>query len=69
MDQVVAVRQVCEKYLANRKVVFWTLMDLEKAMVRIDMVRDRCYELYRVWGKFLKAVLSFYVYCYTRVTV
>ena len=30
MDQVFAVRQVCEKYLANRKDVFCALMDLEK---------------------------------------
>ena len=29
MDQVFAVRQVCEKYLANRKDVFWAFMDLE----------------------------------------
>ena len=31
MDEVFAVRQVCEKYLANRKDVFWAFMDLEKA--------------------------------------
>ena len=31
MDQVFAVRQVCEKYLANGKDVFWAFMDLEKA--------------------------------------
>ena len=30
MDQVFAVRQVCEKYLANGKDVFWTCKDLEK---------------------------------------
>ena len=30
-DQVFAVRQVCEKYLANGKDVFWASMDLEKA--------------------------------------
>ena len=29
MDQVFAVRQVCEKYLANGKDVFWAFMDLE----------------------------------------
>ena len=28
MDQVFAVRQVCEKYLANGKDVFWALTDL-----------------------------------------
>ena len=31
MDQVFAVRQVCEKYLANGKDVIWEIMDLEKA--------------------------------------
>ena len=28
MDHVFAVRQVCEKYLANEKDVFWAFMDL-----------------------------------------
>ena len=36
IDQVFAVRQVCEKYLANWKDVFWTSMDLEKAYDTID---------------------------------
>ena len=36
MDQVFAVRQVCEKYLANGKDEFWALMDLEKAYDTID---------------------------------
>ena len=36
MDQVFAVRQVCEKYLANGKDVFWAFMDLEKAYDTID---------------------------------
>ena len=31
MDQVLAVRQVCEKYLPNGKDVYWAFMDLEKA--------------------------------------
>ena len=31
MGQVVAVRQVCEKYLANGKDLFRVFMDLEKA--------------------------------------
>ena len=30
MDQVFAIRQVCEKCLANEKDVFWAFMDLEK---------------------------------------
>ena len=36
MDQVFAVRQVCEKYLANGKNVFWGFMDLEKAYDSFD---------------------------------
>ena len=39
MDQVFAIRQVCEKYLANWKDVFWW----QKHMIRlIGMVCDRC---------------------------
>ena len=30
------VRQVCEKYLANMKDVFWPFMDLENAYDTID---------------------------------
>ena len=36
MDQVFAVRQVCEKYLANGKDVFWAFMDLENSYDTID---------------------------------
>ena len=36
MDQVFAVRQVCEKYLANGKDVFWAYMELEKTYDPID---------------------------------
>ena len=36
MDQVFAVRQVCEKYLPNGKRVFWAFMDLEMAYDTID---------------------------------
>ena len=43
MDKVFAVRQVCEKYLANGKDVSWAFMDLEKPMIlSIDMVCGRC---------------------------
>ncbi len=31
IDQIFAVRQVCEKYLAKGKDEFWAFMDLEKA--------------------------------------
>ena len=59
---VFAVRQVCEKYLANGKDVFWVLMDLEKAYDTVD--RHGMWQLlivYVVGGKLLKAVQSFYV--------
>ena len=62
MGQVFAVRQVCEKYLANGKIVFWAFMDLEKAYDTID--RHGMWQMlrvYRVGGKLLKAVQSFYV--------
>ena len=36
MDQVFAVRLVCEKFLAKGKDVFWVFMDFEKACERID---------------------------------
>ena len=63
MDQVFAVRQVCEKYLANWKYVFWPFMDLEKAYDSID--RHGMWQMLRVYGvrgKLMKAVQSFYVY-------
>ena len=62
MDQVFAVRQVCEKYLSNGKDVFWAFMDLEKAYDTID--RHGMWQMlgvYGVGGKLLKAVQSFYV--------
>ena len=62
MDQVFAVRQVWEKYLANGKDVFWALIDLEKAYDTID--RHGMWQMLRVYGvcgKLLKAVQSFYV--------
>ena len=43
MDQVFAVRQVCEKYLENGKDVFCAFMDLEMHVIRsIGMVCGRC---------------------------
>ena len=61
-DQVFAVRQECEKYLANWKDVFWAFMDLEKAYDNIDL--HGTWQMLRVCGvggKLLKAVQSFYV--------
>ena len=48
MDQVFAVRQVCEKYLANGKDVFCGFMDLEKAYDTID--RHAMWQMLRVYG-------------------
>ena len=43
-----AVRQVCEKYLANGKDVSWAFMDLEKAYDTID--RHGMWQMIRVYG-------------------
>ena len=48
MDQVFAVRQVWEKYLANGLDVFWAFMDLEKAYDTID--RNVMWQMLRVFG-------------------
>ena len=62
MKQVIAVREVCEKYPPNWKDVFWAFMDLEKAY---DVI-DRCgmWQMPRVYGdteKLSEAVQSFYL--------
>ena len=65
MDQVFAVRQMCEKYFAIGKDVFWAFIDLEKAYDTID--RHGMWHMLRVYtvgGKLLKAVQSFYVDCW-----
>ena len=55
-----AIRQVCEKYLANGKDVFCVFMDLENAYDTIDRhVMWQMLRTYGVGGKFLKAVQSF----------
>ena len=57
MDQVFAVRQVYEKFLAKGKEVFWTFIDFEKAYDRID--RDGfCNILLLYDGRLLKGVKS-----------
>ena len=61
MQAILSV-QVCEKYLANGKNVFWAFMDLEKAYDTVD--RHGMWQMLRVYGvggKLLKAVQSFYV--------
>ena len=70
MDQMFALRQVCEKYLTNRKDVFWAFMDLEKAYDTID--RHGMWQMLRVFGvggKLLKAMQIFFVDSRTRVWV
>ena len=62
MDLVFAVRQFCEKYLANGNDVFWAFMDFEKAYDTID--QHGMWQMLRVngvGGKLLIAVQSFYV--------
>ena len=62
IDQVFAVRQVCGKYKANGKDVFWAFMDLKKAYDTIDRHGMRqMLRVYGVEGKLLKIVQSFYV--------
>ena len=59
MHQVLAIRQVCEKYLANGKDIFCVFMDLEKAYDMSD--RHGIWQMlrmYEVGGKVLKAVQS-----------
>ena len=60
MDQVFAVRQVCEKCLTNGKDVFCALMDLKTAYDTIDPHGMwQMLIVYEVRGKLLKAVHSF----------
>ena len=47
MDHVFAVRQVCKKYLANGKNVFWAFMDWEKAYDTSD--RHSMWQMLRVY--------------------
>ena len=57
-----AVRQVCDKFLANGKDVFWAFMDLEKTYNTID--QHGMWQMQRVHGvegKLLKTLQSFYV--------
>ena len=64
-----AIRQVCEKYLANRKDVFWAFMNLEKAYDTID--RHGMWQMLRVYGvgeKLLKAVQNVYIDSIGRVS-
>ena len=62
VDQIFIVRQICEKYLANGKDVYFAFLDLEKAYDRVD--RDAMWNvlrLYGIGGRLLQAVKSLYV--------
>ena len=57
VDHVFAVSQLCEKYLANGKIVFWAFMDFENTIDRHCM-----WQMLRVYGvgeKLMKAVRVF----------
>ena len=60
IDQVFAVRQVCEKYLANGKDILWAFMDLEKPYDTTDRHGMRqMLRVYGVGGKWLKQCTVF----------
>ena len=48
MEEVFTVRQVCEKYLANGKYVYWTFMDLGNAYDSIN--RHGMWQMLSVWS-------------------
>ena len=56
------MRQLCQKFLAKGKDLFWAFMELEKAYDSVD--RDALWQVlrfYGIGGKLLNAVQSFYV--------
>ena len=63
MDQVFAVRQLCEKYLTNGKCVFWAIIEIENAFDTINR-HGMWQQMLRVYGveeKLLKEVQNLYV--------
>ena len=59
--QEFAVWQVCGKYLAKTKDVFWALMDLEKTSTINRHGMWQMLRVYGIGGKLLKALQGFYV--------
>ena len=57
MDQVFAIRQVCEKYLANMKDGFWMFTDLEKAYGAAWCVADA--KSVQSWQKIVESYAEF----------
>ena len=61
IDQIFIVRQICEKYLAKGKDVYFAFLDLEKAYDRVD--REAMWSVLRMYGiggRLLRAVESLY---------
>ena len=61
VDQVFAVRHVCEKAIERGTEVVWAFMDVEKAYDRVDssaLWKVLC--IYGVGGRLLRGVQSFY---------
>ena len=61
VDQIFVVRQICEKFLAKGRKVYFAFMDLEKAYDRID--REALWQVMSmvgVGGKLLGGLKSFY---------
>ena len=61
VDQIFAVRQLCEKYLGVNKELYMAFMDLGKAYDRMD--RDALWQVLRIYGvggNLLRAVQMFY---------
>ena len=60
-DQTFIVRQICEKYMAKSKDVYFAFLDLEKAYDRVD--REALWKVLRIYGvggSLLQAVKSMY---------
>ena len=60
-DQTFIVRQICEKYSAKGKDVYFAFLDLEKAYDRVD--REAMWKMLRIYGvggRLLRAVQSMY---------
>ena len=70
VDQIFALKCICEKYIEKGKEVFCAFMDLEKAYDRVDRgAMWQVLQMYGVGGRLLEAVKSFYRESYACVRV
>jgi hypothetical protein len=61
VDQVIALKCLCEKYLEKQKEVFVAFMDIEKANDIVDrMAMWEVLRMYGAGGKILSAIKSMY---------